>query len=713
MTIVSVWREIKRLYLFVLPLRFSFLALLVIAFAFGISGQGYDIIASLAEDDPTGTAPPHTWQRFGYIVTIILMAMQIWYWSRQLVRIKPSEGGPHSEEYPRLAQWLPRILGALTFVIAIASLYRVARNYDVPEPVWELKKMAIYLVIALLAFLAFTILRRKFMAEESVDESSFRDRAPITKLMLIGTCALSLLFFLWATFWVQSTVEVGSATIVILAFGLLVPVGSVLVWLGIRGGVPIFTFFLLWAILISPLTDNHVVETIPADVDARPSVSTAFDQWFERLQAQHPPGPDGKYPVLLVATEGGGIRAAYWTAAVLTSLTDTVPSFSDHLFAISAVSGGALGSAVYDALLVRRGDYAVRLDEVDYTPQGAEHYSLRLAAKEMLSEDALAPTLAAMMQPDFAQRFVPFAFLPDRARALQGGWERAWRSTISTQGAPDDLFAGGFLAMLRGKERTLPSLFLNGTIVETGQRIIATNLRITDADNHQDLAKTVDLFGAIGADVSVSTAVNNSARFTYVAPAGTLLRAPRGTGGSPLKCDPGQRCEHVVDGGYFENSGSATVSDLLSTLAASKYAPRIQPHVIFIQFQMANPAPVTGEKFGNELLSPVRALLNVREAHADLATDELQRRVGTANYTTFNLVQTKAVFPLGWLLADRTRNLMDAQMGPESEQNGENVKRIALILAGLPPTVATLPPIGRDLVQELAVKGEKSPTFQE
>ena len=705
MTIVSVWREIKRLYLFVLPLRFSFLALIVIAFAFGISGQGYDIIASLAEDDPTGAAPPHTWQRFGYIVTIILMAMQIWYWSRQLVRVKPPEGAPHSSEYPRLAEWLPRILGALTFVIAIASLFRVARNYDVPEPVWELKMMAIYLVLALIAFLAFTILRRKFMAEESVDETDFRDRAPVTKWMLIGTCALSLLFFLWATFWVQSTVEVGSATIVILAFGLLVPIGSVLVWLGIRAGVPIFTFLLLWAIAISPLTDNHVVQTMPVDVNTRPSVATAFDRWFERLQAQHPPGPDGKYPVLLVATEGGGIRAAYWTAAVLTSLTDTVPTFSDHLFAISAVSGGALGSSVYDALLVRRGDYKVRLDEVDYTPQAGEQYSLRLAAKEMLSEDALAPTLAAMMQPDFAQRFIPFVCLPDRASALQGGWNRAWRSTIARRGAPDELFSGGFLSMLHGRESTLPSLFLNGTIVETGQRIIATNLRITDGNDYQDLSKSVDLFGAIGADISVSTAVNNSARFTYMAPAGTLLRAQQGTGGSPLKCEPGKRCEHVVDGGYFENSGSATVADLLSTLAASKYATRIQPHVIFIQFQVAKPAPITGEKFANELLSPVRALLNVREAHADLATDELQRRVTPANYTTFFLIQTHTVFPLGWLLADRTRNLMDVQMGPNSAQNGANVRRIAQLLG---QTV-----LRRDLVQELAAKGERAPKFQE
>ena len=168
MGIVSLWHKAKRLYLFLLPHRFSFLALIVIAFAFFVSAQGYDIIASLAEDDPTGATPPHTGQRIGYIFTVIFMAVQIWYWSRQLVRVKPPEGYPHSSEFPWLATWLPRILGALAFVIAIASLFRVAKNYDpgkVPEPVWELKLMAIWLTIALVLFIVFTVMRRKFLNE--------------------------------------------------------------------------------------------------------------------------------------------------------------------------------------------------------------------------------------------------------------------------------------------------------------------------------------------------------------------------------------------------------------------------------------------------------------------------------------------------------------------------------------------------------------------
>jgi hypothetical protein len=703
--IARIWVSTKRLYLYLLPLRFSFIALIVIAFAFLISAQGYDIIANLAEDDPTGATPPHDGQRVGYIVGVIFLALQSWYWSRQLLHSKPAPGRPHASEFPWLTTWLPRLLGAVAFLIAMASLWRVARNYGVPEPVAELEKMAAWLAVALIAFLIFCIVRRRYMTESTTAEHSTHERSRASKILLIIGIVFAVALFIWATFFVQTTVALGSAAVVILTFALSIPIGTLLVGLGTRAGVPIFTFLLIWALLISPLADNHVVHMMPGEPNARPTVSGAFDEWFERLQSEHAPGADGKYPVILVATEGGGIRAAYWTAAVLTSLTDTLPTFSDHTFAISAVSGGALGATVYDALLIRRNQTLANLEETDYTPQAGEQYSLRFRARQMLSQDSLAPTLAAMTQPDLLQRFIPYPFLPDRARALEGGWEHAWRTTIQQRNKQDDdTFASGFLTLMHGRESHTPSLFLNGTIVETGQRIIASNCRI-DTGAYGELADSIDMFGAIGSDVRVSTAVANSTRFTYVSPAGTLIRAKNSNGGSPLQCAPGQRCEHVVDGGYFENSGSATISDIIRVIRRSKYADRIQPHVVFIQFRMATPTPIKSVTFANEVLSPVRALLAARGSHAVLAGEELSEMVGEENYTTFYLEQSHAVFPLGWLLADRTRNLMDAQMGPNSAQNGANVKRIASVL--------NQKVIYRDKVQELAARGESAPKFQE
>jgi hypothetical protein len=47
---------------------------------------------------------------------------------------------------------------------------------------------------------------------------------------------------------------------------------------------------------------------------------------------------------------------------------------------------------------------------------------------------------------------------------------------------------------------------------------------------------------------------------------------------------------------------------------------------------------------------------------------------------------------------------MDQQMGPNSAENGANVRRIAALLKQ---------PVGRDLVQELAARGERAPKFRD
>jgi hypothetical protein len=57
------------------------------------------------------------------------------------------------------------------------------------------------------------------------------------------------------------------------------------------------------------------------------------------------------YPLFIVAAQGGGFYAAYHSALSLARLQDACSEFSDHVFAISSVSGGSLGAAVFTELL--------------------------------------------------------------------------------------------------------------------------------------------------------------------------------------------------------------------------------------------------------------------------------------------------------------------------------------------------------------------------
>ena len=98
----------------------------------------------------------------------------------------------------------------------------------------------------------------------------------------------------------------------------------------------------------------------------------------------------------------------------------------------------------------------------------------------------------------------------------------------------NDRFADSFVALWEpapAHREWMPSLFLNGTSVEKGNRIITSNLRLTniflDADAAAEKLATQKTPATKAAcNIPVSTAALMSARFTYVSPAG---RFPDGT----------------------------------------------------------------------------------------------------------------------------------------------------------------------------------------
>ena len=114
--------------------------------------------------------------------------------------------------------------------------------------------------------------------------------------------------------------------------------------------LPVISALLVYGFLLSvmDLNDNHTIRLIVPRGNAaqpQPVMKTAaneFEQWYAsrpNLEVYD------EYPVYIVAAQGGGMYAAYQTAIILSRLQDNCPAFRNHLFAISAVSGGSVGSA--------------------------------------------------------------------------------------------------------------------------------------------------------------------------------------------------------------------------------------------------------------------------------------------------------------------------------------------------------------------------------
>lgn len=115
-----------------------------------------------------------------------------------------------------------------------------------------------------------------------------------------------------------------------------------------------------------------------------------------------------------------------------------------------------------------------------------------------------------------------------------------------------------------GQQGHLPYLFLNSTWVESGERAIASEVRIK-SESHKDFPTARDTIDIIGQDLTLGTAAHNSARFPFVNAIGAVFTAPEVSAEKTRDSKP-ILSGHVADGGYFDNSGSHTVIDILRKL---------------------------------------------------------------------------------------------------------------------------------------------------
>src|SRR5688572_28944630 len=522
------WCIVRRSYDALIPLRITVLVVALVAAAFGFSDQGQDAIRLVGETDTTMV-------QITFGVSAFILALAVWYWSRQLLLIRKAGARPPTRW---IREWVPRILGAAVFVCMAAVMLKAGAQYGsgaAPTALWV---FAVIFVLAGPVFLVLAFRRRDWLNLPSGQTvARFRDLPATTQRMLMFAAALAFVLFIAATWYPQNLVLLGAPTILLLSASLWVVLGSVIVHVGNILRIPIITSLVVLAFAFSKCNDNHVIRPMEVrkPVPKRLNVCDRFDSWKAQLE-ERCRGQHERHPVFIVVTEGGGIRAAYWTAAVLSALHDQRSGFSDHVFAISGVSGGSLGTTIYASLLA--------------TPS-LKGEPIRPQARLALMRDALAPTLAATLQPDLAQRFLPFPALSDRAEALEVAWEYGWeyRGDLeksrseqlrlmlgSAKRAPVTLkLSDGFLSTFVNNDRLFPSLFLNGTVVETGDRAITSNVAI---DNR--FARALDTMSAVGHDVKISTGSNFSSRFPFVSPAATIRNRTFGIDTARDKCE---RCE--------------------------------------------------------------------------------------------------------------------------------------------------------------------------
>ena len=418
-----------------------------------------------------------------------------------------------------------------------------------------------------------------------------------------------------------------------------------------------------------------------AGPETRPELAAHFAEWQRRRAAD---GADA--PVIVVAAEGGGVRAAVWTALALARLDDaTCGVFGRRVYAISGVSGGSLGAAFHVAQRASTAP-AVPASAAAPRPCSAEGARASAEALRFFRNDFISPVLGAYLFGDLMRQFPVASLLPGgRGQVLEGTWEHDWADTPGGPPPGANRFAQPFLELYRGDAlHELPLLFLNATTVEDGKRAIVAPVRAAHVDAfdlfHERLAT---------AGLKLSTAVHHSARFPFVSPAG-FIEQRAGDGGAPALKPWGR----VVDGGYFENAGAVTAREIVEQLAAAQGGRRDNLHVLILSNAPRNPAerlcheilqdadappplcradPTKGDAPENapipDLSAPVQTLLATREARGSLAKAELAQAIGdAARVHELYLAKWSRAYddpPLGWFLSGAGITGIDDALSPQ------------------------------------------------
>lgn len=482
--------------------------------------------------------------------------------------------------------WLPRLLAVAATLPT--ALFFIGERKFVAGAMW---------LVWTLALFGFLVMRRSLpwlregvarsYEQRGCEQWPHFDRMPLRGWVLMAVLGLTPWLVMAGVLSDVPAITrwLGAPAVLLLALTGWTVFGSMaLVYLPLsRGWSSLAWLPLLLLVAFSPFNDNHVTgqrAELAAETTEPPAVADDFDTW----QAQRVREGRGGEPIYLVAMSGGASRAAYWGAWALARLDDDARArgrrFAPDIYALSGVSGGSLGAAAFVGTLA-----SVREAGIRAAAQGQAVPQPALAPwmHELLGRDDLSPLLGYLLYPDLFARLLPFPVQRfDRARGLERSWEADTRQLDQARlgYTPQPWFALPMSALHRPSAactqaatpavaaacaRPLPHLILNSASAVSGQPVLQATLKLQPHNAITPLDPEIDV-----ARLSLSAAVLNSSRFPFISPAGQV----RGRG---VLRDAA--VDWWVDGGYFENSGTASLQQLLREIRESK-AVRADPALL-------------------------------------------------------------------------------------------------------------------------------------
>jgi hypothetical protein len=643
--------------------------------------QSRDMFDSLSDLSGQG------WQFVFFAITTVLWSLSLWYSARILLILLEIKVSPSRKDFAvKAIKWTPITFGLMPYIIDIVAFAAVGKNIR-----------PIFLLLLLASFFLWTVLHKKrhtkkisapkqavTEVENSYEESNMvaesmqadiesmptRTSSPPTptqesyivlkatpfsqlkgrKWVLVFLILALLLYFISLMGSLTGvrffdSANFGPAAILGLGLTALTIWTSFAFYFQVKYKLPLLLFWALWLLFCSRTNNDHVIIPSPEKYGTKDTLgmTTHFSEWAKAKQLSK----DSTTDIFIAAVEGGGIRALSWTAGVLNKLEDSSEYFHEHLYAITGASGGMVGATFQQAY---------RRDHLAITEAEKQGFNT------MITRDYLSNLLSAFLFTDFAQLHIPFAVSRfDRAKALEYSWEKGFEEAI-TRNSNNSMMQPFMKLWEHDEDYNQPSLFINGTVMETGQKAIYSNVRLEE--NY--FPNVADLHKEMGGDVKLSTAALFAARFPYITPPGTITRFENG---KIVKLG------NILDGGYQENTGIESAISIIDCIrdVAKKQGYKVNPVLVFIKnssfdITKGNHALPTRDKYSDLALdakAPILGILSVQDQHGLVVfhNAELLSRKGDFEFLTIELDHDIDVrLPLGWFLSKRAKEKILGQV---------------------------------------------------
>ncbi len=475
---------------------------------------------------------------------------------------------------------------------------------------------------------------------------------------------------------------------------------------------PIVTLLVLLPIVVSFVDGApalHAIRTSEPGVFAeRDTLRTGFTAWYEGQDCALTLPDSGLTvaPLLLVAAEGGGIRAATWTVDVLRELPRDGACAAGATLLSSGASGGSIGIASFQ----QQGNLAASSADLNTTPLGGSG-ALAAGIAGLLGGD-LVGSVTGLRVPspvDYGNLLGEWAW-QDRTALQEATWGQdapqfAQPYDVEPQ-APTGYTVFNTTDSISNCKVVVSQLDLNTQVTAESDTVEGPSVPACNGAD-AEVANTVDLQDYLGDcifSLDWATASELSARFPILSPAGRISNETL-----PDDCTTVSDMQ-LVDGGLTDNTALGTIADLSPELVQLIAATNAQangadlPYVVPIVMYISNNpgADVTATPDGTrpEVLIPLTALLQAPRGlltasawltrlstelgNVCAATDtdcanalaEVRAQVPQGVAVVQPSTTPSVSVPLGWTISSfsRTRLRLEAETQAECGKQGSEVE---------------------------------------